>query len=59
MAKPKSERSVATVSIHGAGRMTKKGRAKIASWLRMHADMLTKQGDKYTESRFTGRYIRA
>lgn len=49
--------SAAIVTIKSPGRMSKKGRTDIASWLRRQADMLTRMGDKYTEGRFTARYI--
>lgn len=51
------EKSAAIVTIHAPGKMTKRGRKNIATWLRRHALMLLKDGDKYTEGRFTGRYI--
>ena len=53
---PKSERAVATFTIHGAARMTPAGRKFIATWLRDQATNLLRDGDKYSE-RFTARYI--
>lgn len=50
-------KSAAIVTIHGAGKMTKKGRKSIAAWLRKHAEMLEKEGEHYSEGRFTGRYL--
>lgn len=47
----------AKLVIHGAGRMTKRGRKYLAAWLRKHAASLEKEGDRYA-SRFTGRYMK-
>ena len=49
--------AAAVVTIHGAGRMTPEGRKAIAAWLREHAKALLKDGARYTEGRYTGRYI--
>ena len=49
-------RTVARLAIQKPGAMTKRGRRDIANWLRSHAAMLMKDGDKYTEGRFTGRF---
>jgi hypothetical protein len=51
------EKSAAVISIFAASEMTPKGRREIAAWLRRHADMLVKEGKKYTSGRFTGRYL--
>jgi hypothetical protein len=51
------ERPVAMVTIHGPGKMTKRGRRDIATWLRNHAAWLLKRGDEYTDGRFTGRFL--
>jgi len=48
--------TIATVTIRRASRMTKRGRRSLAAWLRRHAKMLERQGDRYSD-RFTGRYI--
>lgn len=56
--KAKRNERAASLVIHGPGRMTARGRRKIASWLRMHANMLLKEGNNYTEGRFTGSYFR-
>lgn len=55
--KSKAEKSAAVLTIHGPGRMTKRGRRAIATLLRKHADWLLKHGDDYTDGRFTGRFI--
>ena len=55
MAKP--DKSVAIITIKSPGKMTKRGRKDIAEWLRRHAAHLLKEGDKYTDGRFTGRFI--
>ena len=56
--KPKRrDKSAAVITIKSPSRMTKRGRKDIADWLRRHATMLVKDGDKYTNGRFTGRFI--
>lgn len=55
--KPKREQSAAIITIKSPGKMTKRSRRDIAQWLKRHADMLLKDGDKYTDGRFTGRFI--
>ena len=55
--KRKTEKSAAIITIKSPGSMTKKGRSEIAAWLRQHAANLVRHGDKYTDGRFTGRYI--
>lgn len=59
MAKRAKEKSAAVITIKAPGKMSKKGRREIAAWLRRHASMLVKDGDKYTDGRFTGRYLYA
>ncbi|MDO8596407.1 MAG: hypothetical protein Q7R45_07270 [Sulfuricaulis sp.] len=49
-------KSAAILTVHGAGKMTPKGRRAIAGWLRKHAAMLVKYGNNYSR-RFTGRYL--
>jgi hypothetical protein len=58
MAKKTKVQSAAIVTIKSADEMTPKGRKEIAAWLRMHANYLTKYGDKYS-GRFIGRYLYA
>ena len=53
----RAEKSAAVVTIHGAGRMTARGRRDIAGWLRRHAAWLMKHGGEYTRGRFVGRYL--
>jgi hypothetical protein len=55
----KPEKKVATATIHGIGRMTKRGRRDIAAWLRNLADGIEKQGEQYTDGRFRAgfRYV--
>lgn len=53
----RKERTAAVITIHGAGKMTARGRRDIALWLRRHADHLVKHGKEYTDGRFTGRFI--
>lgn len=55
--KKAKSKAAAVVTIHGAGRMTAKGRRDIAAWLRRHAGWLAKDGANYTDGRFTGRYL--
>lgn len=43
----------ASIVIHAPGKMTKRGRADIAAWLRRQATHLLRNGDQYTEGRFT------
>jgi hypothetical protein len=57
MTKRKSAKSAASITIKSPGKMTKRGRKDIATWLRQHANWLTKYGDEYTTGRFTGRYF--
>lgn len=53
----KKEKSAAVLTINGASKMSRKGRAEIAAWLRHQANSLTNLGDKYSEGRFTARYL--
>jgi hypothetical protein len=50
------QRAVATLHVAGAAKMTAKGRAQIATWLRKQADALQSEGDKYA-ARFRARYL--
>ena len=50
-------KSAAILTIKSPGKMSKKGRGDIIKWLRRQADHLQKEGDNYTEGRFTARYI--
>ena len=45
----------ASVHIKSAAKMTPKGRAEIAAWLRKQASFLTKYGAEFT-SNYRGRY---
>lgn len=47
--------SAAVVTIRNADKMTKKGRAEVATWLRRHASDLVKYGANY-DGNFRGRY---
>ncbi len=53
----KQSKSAAILTMRSPGKMTKRGRRDIAAWLRRHAAMLLRDGDKYTEGRFIGRYM--
>lgn len=53
----RKEKSAAIITIISPGKMTKRGRKDIAAWLQRHAKMLVKDGDKYTEGRFIGRFM--
>jgi hypothetical protein len=46
----------AMLTIRRAGDMTPEGRKAIANWLRMHANMLLKEGTKYVPV-FRGQYM--
>lgn len=50
-------KSAAVLTIHGPGKMTKRGRRDIAKWLRKCADDLEQYGDAYTNGRYTARYL--
>jgi FixJ family two-component response regulator len=50
------EKSAATVTIHRANDMTKKGRKAVAAWLRRQAEFLEQHGDQLAQ-RFTARYL--
>lgn len=54
---PPTEKSIATVTIHGAATMGARERRRIASWLRHAADMLLTTGPKMSK-RFTARYLK-
>ena len=51
------EKSAAVLTIKEPGRMSKRGRADIAAWLRRQASFLLKHGDRYSDTRFTARYL--
>lgn len=51
-----TEKTAATITIHGARRMSPEGRKRIADWLRQHANDLMVEGDSYAD-RFRGRYL--
>lgn len=53
----KKEKSAAILTIKEPGLMSARGRRTIAEWLRRQAKMLVKDGDRYTEGRFTARYL--
>jgi hypothetical protein len=50
------EKSVAILTIKGAGNMTQESREQLAEWLKQHADDLVQDGWNYS-NRFIGRYI--
>ena len=50
------EKSAAIVTIFKAPDMTKRGRKRIADWLRRQAGFLESNGDELS-SRFTARYL--
>ena len=52
-----TDKCAAVVTIHGAGRMTAKGRRAIIAWLRHQARMLRQHGAQYSTGRFTARYL--
>ncbi len=54
--KPSKPRTVATLTIHGAGEMTQKGREWVADWLMDHANHVSWEGHNYSP-RFRARYI--
>jgi hypothetical protein len=51
------EQSAAILTIKAPGKMSKRGRKKIAEWLIRNARDFLSLGDKYTDGRFTARYI--
>lgn len=51
-------KSAATITIHDAPNMTKRGRRSIAAWMRKQAAFLETGGDKLSK-RFTARYLYA
>lgn len=53
----KKEKSAAILTIKEPGKMSRKGRAEIAAWLRRQANNLNNLGDQYTDGRFTARYL--
>lgn len=55
--KKRTSKSAAIVTIHGPGNMHLRGRKAIAAWLKRTADDLVNLGAKYTDGRFTARYL--
>jgi hypothetical protein len=55
MDKPKAKRA-AIVTVFDAPDMTKRGRKRIAMWLRKQAEFLEHEGHVYAK-RFTARYL--
>jgi len=51
------EKSAAILTLKEPGRMSKRGRKDIADWLRRQAAYFLRHGDKYSETRFTARYL--
>lgn len=51
------EKSAAIITIKSPGKMSKKGRKQIAEWMMRTARDLLSLGDKYTDGRFTARYL--
>jgi len=49
-------KQAATMTIHGPGRMSARGRRDIATWLRRLAADLVKHGDQFTDGRFRAGY---
>jgi hypothetical protein len=50
------DRSIATLTIRGADKMTAEDRLEVARWLHRQAADLTEHGHRYS-SRFVGRYM--
>lgn len=55
--KRRKPQAAAVLTIHGPGRMSLKGRRAIADWLRKQAVQLQGYGYRYTDNRFTARYM--
>jgi hypothetical protein len=49
-------KSAATLTVHDAPKMSKKGRKSIADWLRRQAGFIEKNADELS-ARFTARYL--
>ena len=56
MKEKKAEKSAAIVTIKDAANMTKRGRRKIALWLRQQAEFLEEHGNEFDRT-FRARYI--
>ncbi len=56
MKRKHTEKSAAVVTIKDASKMTKKGRAEVAAWLRKTAATLTRYGDDLAPT-FRARYL--
>lgn len=50
-------KSAAVITIKGPGRMTARGRRDLATWMRAAAKRLTRDGELYTDGRFTERFL--
>lgn len=50
-------KEAAKLSVKSPGKMTKRGRAAIASWLRKQARHFLARGDLYTKGNFSARYL--
>jgi hypothetical protein len=50
-------KSAAVLTIKRPGKMTKRGRLAVVAWLRRQAAFFAKYGSKYSETRFTARYL--
>lgn len=50
-------KTVAVLTIHEAGKMTKEERKRIAAWLKSQAQQFEKHGDEYCKTRFRARYL--
>ena len=49
-------KAIATVTIHGAAKMTKRGRMALGRWLQVHGANLVANGKDYAPT-FRGRYF--
>lgn len=50
--RPRIKRTVATMTVHGLGKMNPKQRRDVVVWLRGLATGFSKEGGKYTTGRF-------
>lgn len=53
----KTPKSAAILTIKSPGTMSKKGRKAIAAWMQRQATDFVQLGDKYTDRKFTARYL--
>jgi hypothetical protein len=51
-ASPRRLKTAATLTIHGPGRMSARGRRDIIAWLKKQAAHLARHGEQYTDGRF-------